>query len=79
MTRALAALTGVVRVVSYLQITPDTRPSWFKIPPLGTILVIAAYGVFVLCLQFIHDDVPLPSGIPPSVCALDGLRWPRCP
>lgn len=58
MTRALAALTGVLRVISYLQITPDTRSSWIKIPPLGTILVIVAYGVFVLCTQFTDNDVP---------------------
>jgi ferric-chelate reductase len=61
LTKALAALTGVVRMVSYLQITPETRSSWFKIPPFGTICVIVAYGLFVLCLQFINDDVPGPQ------------------
>lgn len=56
-SRWLATATAICREVSYLQITPTTRLLWFKVPPLGTILLLLCYLAFVLALEFINNDV----------------------
>ncbi|CZT17577.1 related to ferric reductase (metalloreductase) [Ramularia collo-cygni] len=56
-SRWLATATAIAREVSYPQITPTARCLWFKVPPLGTILLLMSYLAFVLALEFIDNDV----------------------
>jgi len=54
---ALAAVTTVVREVSYPQLTPQ-RSKWVRTPAFGTIILILTYLGFVLGLQFYKGDYP---------------------
>ncbi len=54
----MSTLTAIVRESSYLQLTPQSISSHFRIPPLGSILLILAYFGFVLALEFTNNDYP---------------------
>lgn len=47
----------IVRSITYLQLSPSSCPSWLRVPPLGTVLLLLAYFGFVLALEFINDNV----------------------
>ncbi|KAK5702691.1 ferric-chelate reductase Frp1 [Elasticomyces elasticus] len=56
-----ATVTAIAREVTYFDLTPYRLPSsvrWFKIPPVGTIVLLITYLAFVLALEFINDSVP---------------------
>lgn len=57
LSKWLATATAISREISYPQITPTTRLLWFKVPPLGTIILLLCYLAFVLALEFIENDV----------------------
>ena len=57
-TKSVAAISAVVREVSYVQLTPIRRGFWVKVPPFGTISLLLAYLGFVLALEFINNDTP---------------------
>jgi ferric-chelate reductase len=50
----LAAST--FRSVSYRQYSPVRWPQLLKVPPVGTLLLITAYLIFILCLVFIRSS-----------------------
>ncbi|CAK7223692.1 ferric-chelate reductase Frp1 [Sporothrix eucalyptigena] len=58
-SQAVATTTAILRETTYLQLTPSSgrvlrhAPWWFKVPPFGSLFVIAAYLTFILVLQFI--------------------------
>jgi ferric-chelate reductase len=53
-----ATVTAICREASYAQFTPlNGRLHLLKIPPVGTVLLILAYLVFILILQFINNNV----------------------
>ncbi|KAK9364962.1 ferric reductase NAD binding domain-containing protein [Lipomyces kononenkoae] len=56
--RSIATVTAMGRAVAYPRILPAGAPAWFKIPPLGTILLLLTYLAFVLALEFANDDIP---------------------
>lgn len=57
-TKSVAAISAVVREVSYVQLTPIRRGFWGKVPPFGIIILLLAYLGFVLALEFINNDTP---------------------
>lgn len=57
LSKWLATATALSREISYGQITPTARMLWFKVPPLGTIILLLCYLSFVLALEFINNDV----------------------
>lgn len=57
-TKGLAGAMAIAREVSYPQMTPAHFRLWFKLPPLGTILLLVAYLAFVLVLEFSNNDIP---------------------
>lgn len=52
-----ATATAIGREVSYPQLTPIRWPFAFKLPPIGTVLLLVAYLAFILALEFINNDV----------------------
>ena len=56
-TNSIASITAVARESTYLQYTPIRSAFWFRIPPVGTILLLLAYLGFILALEFINNDV----------------------
>ncbi|KAI5359071.1 Putative ferric reductase, NAD binding domain, ferric reductase transmembrane component-like protein [Septoria linicola] len=52
----LATIAAMGREMSYLQLTP-TRHAWFRVPPLGTMILVLAYLVFVLVLEFADNNI----------------------
>lgn len=50
-------MTAIVRESTYLQLTPTGRMHWFRIPPLGTVMLIAAHFVFIVVLEFANNNV----------------------
>ncbi|KAK9329579.1 ferric reductase NAD binding domain-containing protein [Lipomyces starkeyi] len=56
--RSIATVTALGREIAYPRISPVSSPAWFKVPPLGTILLLLAYLAFVLVLEFANNDVP---------------------
>ncbi|SMY23516.1 unnamed protein product [Zymoseptoria tritici ST99CH_1A5] len=57
-SRWFATLIATAREVAYLQFTPTGRFLWFRVPPLGTILLLLSYGAFVLALEFVDNNTP---------------------
>ncbi|KAK4543930.1 hypothetical protein LTR36_004704 [Oleoguttula mirabilis] len=57
-SQCFATMTALAREATYLQLTPTHKLLWFRIPPLGTIMLLAMYLAFVLALEFINDSVP---------------------
>jgi hypothetical protein len=57
LARWLATIMATAREVTYLQFTPTKRLLWFRVPPLGTILLLLAYLAFVLALEFVDNDI----------------------
>ena len=57
-SKSLATVTAIIREVSYPQVTPVRQSFWWRVPPLGTILVLLAYLAFILALEFINNDIP---------------------
>lgn len=55
--RGLATMTAIGRESSYLQNTPVSHPYTFKVPPMGTNIVILAWLGFVLALEFVNNNV----------------------
>ncbi|MCJ1355184.1 MAG: hypothetical protein MMC33_005175 [Icmadophila ericetorum] len=55
---AIATTTAIFREASYMQLPPFTKVSWFKVPPMGTIILLVAYLCFVLGLEFTENDYP---------------------
>lgn len=41
-----------------MQFTPSKTPSWFKMPPLGTVILLVVYLCFVLGLEFNENNYP---------------------
>ncbi|KAK9370381.1 ferric reductase NAD binding domain-containing protein [Lipomyces kononenkoae] len=56
--RSIATVTALGREIAYPRIVPAGAPAWFKVPPLGTILLLLTYLAFVLVLEFANDDIP---------------------
>lgn len=59
--RWFATITALARESTYLQFTPRHRRQWlqwFRVPPLGTILLVLTHLGVVLALEFINNDVP---------------------
>jgi len=56
-TRYLATVTALAREATYLQFTPTGRFLFFRVPPVGTILLILSYLAFVLALEFTNNNV----------------------
>lgn len=52
----LASATAMGREITYLQLTP-TRYAGFKVPPLGTVLLVVVYVAFVLALEFADNSI----------------------
>ncbi len=57
-SKSLATVTAIFREVTYPQVTPVRQAFWWKVPPLGTILVLLAYFAFILALEFVNNDIP---------------------
>lgn len=57
-TRSFATVAAMAREATYLQFTPTHKLLWFKVPPVGTIMLLAVYLAFILALEFINDSVP---------------------
>lgn len=55
--KCIATVTAILRESTYPQWTLVRRAFWFKVPPLGTILVLLAYLAFILALEFINNDI----------------------
>jgi ferric-chelate reductase len=56
-SRALATITAIYREASYAQFTPDASRFW-KLPPVGTIILLVGYLAWVILLEFMNNDVP---------------------
>ncbi|KAK5121234.1 hypothetical protein LTR85_005400 [Meristemomyces frigidus] len=56
--QTFATVTAMAREATYLQLTPTRKTLWFRVPPVGTITLLAVYLAFVLALEFINDSVP---------------------
>lgn len=56
-TRWFATITAMAREATYLQFTPTQKLLWFRIPPVGTMLLLLTYLAFVLALEFINESV----------------------
>lgn len=57
LTKSIACATAIAREASYPQFTPQ-GVRWFKVPPLGTILLVLGYLSWVLLLEFMNNNVP---------------------
>jgi len=55
--RYFATITAMAREATYLQYTPTHKFLWFRIPPMGTVMLLVSYLAFVLALEFINDSV----------------------
>lgn len=53
----MATMTAMARESTYLQYTPTSRLLWFKVPPMGTVILIILHFAFVLALEFANNDV----------------------
>lgn len=56
-SRGLATITAIYREASYAQFTPDAS-RFFKVPPVGTIILLVGYLAWVILLEFMNNDVP---------------------
>ncbi|KAK5134686.1 hypothetical protein LTR08_006201 [Meristemomyces frigidus] len=56
-SRLFATVTALSREATYLQFTPTHKLLWFKVPPVGTIMLLTVYLAFVLALEFTNDTV----------------------
>jgi ferric-chelate reductase len=56
-TKTLSAVTAVFCWVCYQQFTPAKSKSYFKVPPVGTILLLVIYVSFVLGLEFYDNNI----------------------
>jgi len=56
-SKSIACITAIGREASYPQYTPQAF-RWFKIPPLGTILLVVGYLSWVLLLEFSNNNIP---------------------
>ncbi|KAK9234277.1 ferric reductase NAD binding domain-containing protein [Lipomyces kononenkoae] len=56
--RSLATVTALGREIAYPRIVPAGAPAWFKIPSMGSILLLLTYLAFVLVLEFANNDIP---------------------
>ena len=54
----MATITALVRESTYLQMTPTRRALWFRVPPMGTIILVLAHFTFVIVLEFANNNVP---------------------
>jgi ferric-chelate reductase len=55
--KSIATITAVFRECSYPQLTFAKKTSWFKMPPIGTIILILTYLGFIFALEFIENDI----------------------
>ncbi|KAF2770243.1 ferric reductase-like protein like transmembrane component [Teratosphaeria nubilosa] len=55
--RYFATITAMAREATYPQLTLTRRFLWFRIPTVGTLLLLGSYLAFVLALEFINDSV----------------------
>lgn len=55
-SKYMATLTAIGREATYPQFTP-TSSSWIKIPPLGIIILLLSYLVYVIILEFVNNDI----------------------
>ena len=55
--RWFATITAMARETSYLQITPTKKVLWFRVPPMGTLILLVTYLAFILALEFVNDSV----------------------
>lgn len=54
----MATVTAIFREISYAQYTPTARfASYFKVPPAGTIVLVAGYLGWALLMEFLYNDV----------------------
>ncbi|KAG4032197.1 hypothetical protein MFRU_007g01090 [Monilinia fructicola] len=60
LTISLATVTAIGREASYPQFMPQNGivANLFKIPPMGTIILLVAYLVWVIILEFANNNVP---------------------
>ena len=56
--KSIATITAIYRETSYPQFSPARTTFWFKVPPLGTILLLVTYFGFIMALEFIQNDNP---------------------
>jgi ferric-chelate reductase len=57
-TQFLGGMIAICREASYPQFSPVGISSWYKIPPLGILLLLLAYLAFLLALEFIDNNIP---------------------
>lgn len=55
-TKSIACATAIAREASYPQFMPQGM-RWFKVPPVGTILLVLGYLGWVLLLEFMNNNV----------------------
>ena len=56
LTTAIATITAIYREASYPQWTPKSS-RFFKVPPIGTIILLVGYLSWVILLEFVDNNV----------------------
>jgi len=58
-TKLIATVVAIAREATYPQLTPLIGPksTFFKVPPIGTIMLLVGYLAWVLLLEFVNNDI----------------------
>ena len=55
-SQSIACITAIYREASYTQYTPKSQKT-FKVPPVGTIILLLGYLSWVILLEFVNNNV----------------------